>query len=50
VKLNNFEENVLLRDASTFYQKLNDYCVRVEQEQEWNETNEILEKKYPLGS
>ena len=39
VKLNNFEENVLLRDASTFYQKLNDYCVRVEQ---WERENAHL--------
>ena len=30
VRLNNFPENVLLRSADTFYQKLNDYCVRVE--------------------
>jgi hypothetical protein len=30
VRINNFPENVLLRSADTFYQKLNDYCVRVE--------------------
>lgn len=30
VRINNFPYNVLLRDESTFYQKLNDYCVRVE--------------------
>jgi hypothetical protein len=30
VRINNFTENVLLRSADTFYQKLNDYCVRVE--------------------
>ena len=30
VTINNFPENVLLRSADTFYQKLNDYCVRVE--------------------
>jgi hypothetical protein len=33
VRLNNHPENVLLRSADTFYQKLNDYCVRVE---DWN--------------
>ena len=37
VRINNFPENVLLRSADTFYQKLNDYCVRVE---DW-------ERKYP---
>ena len=30
VRINNFPENVLLRSADSFYQKLNDYCVRVE--------------------
>jgi hypothetical protein len=30
VRINNNPENVLLRSADTFYQKLNDYCVRVE--------------------
>lgn len=30
VRLNNHPENVLLRSADTYYQKLNDYCVRVE--------------------
>lgn len=32
VRLNDSLDNVLLRDATTFYQKLNDYCVYVERD------------------
>ena len=39
VRINNHPENVLLRSADTFYQKLNDYCVRVED----------FDKRYPKG-
>jgi hypothetical protein len=39
VRINNFPETVLLRSADTFYQKLNDYCVRVED----------FDKRYPKG-
>jgi hypothetical protein len=37
VRLNNHPENVLLRSADTFYQKLNDYCVRVEDPSSWGD-------------
>jgi len=50
VRINNFPENVLLRDAATFYQKLNDYCVRVEQDAVWDETDRVLQERYPFLS
>lgn len=50
VRINNHPDNVLLYYADTFYQKLNDYCVMVEQEREWDATTEILENRYPLSS
>ena len=37
VRINNHPENVLLRSADTFYQKLNDYCVRVEDPSSWGD-------------
>ena len=37
VRINNHPENVLLRSADTYYQKLNDYCVRVEDPSSWGD-------------
>lgn len=34
VRINNHADNVLLYYADTFYQKLNDYCVMVEQQRD----------------
>lgn len=48
VRINNHPDNVLLYYADTFYQKLNDYCVMVEQQREWDATTEVLEGRYPL--
>ena len=39
VRINNHPEDILLRSADTFYQKLNDYCVMVED----------FDKRYPKG-
>jgi hypothetical protein len=50
VRINDSLENVLLRDAATFYQKLNDYCVRIEQDAVWDETDRVLQERYPFLS
>jgi hypothetical protein len=37
VRINSHPENVLLHYEDNFYQKLNDYCVKVEDPSTWDE-------------